>query len=250
LASVPSQGSNSVNVGASRDDSTSDNGASIYYWDDPKTKQTVIEIHLVGDEQKIQEVEKKLLSTYPGLEQYDRNLMKGGGISTRMKYGGTDKEGTVSNLVFRVKEKTTAKGGLVGNTQQNQKQPAQQQPVNENAKATKKITLNELRTFVKQIIKENINDPKFIDSRNQFRKELTDHMGQLIQMRERMPLFKTDIGAKEYFDKMSAGYIELLKYLDGKIAPKLGAASKISSQPPIIRKSQVPPPPPPPPPVK
>jgi hypothetical protein len=109
MASVPSKGTNSVNVGANRDDSTSDNGATVFYWDDQKTSQTVIEIHLTGDEQKIQEVEKKLLSTYPGLEQYNRNLMKGGGISTAMKYRGTDKEGTVSNLVFRVKEKNNCK---------------------------------------------------------------------------------------------------------------------------------------------
>jgi len=114
IASIPSAGSQGKQIGDKLTGGS--NEGLVWYWDDPKTKQTVIEIHLAGGEKGVLEVEKKILSSFPGLEQYNRNLMKGGGISTAMKYRGTDKEGTVSNLVFRVKEKTTAKGGLVGNT--------------------------------------------------------------------------------------------------------------------------------------
>ena len=52
------------------------------------------------------DVEKKLLSAYPGLEQFDRQE-----VPTENNFG----------LNFRVKEKTTAKGGLVGNTQTSSK---------------------------------------------------------------------------------------------------------------------------------
>jgi len=92
------------------------NEALIAYYDDPKTKQTIIEIHLAGGEKSVLEVEKKILSSFPNLEQYNRQTPSGP---------------SVFRVVFRVREKTTAKGGLVGNTQQNQKQPAQQQPVSE-----------------------------------------------------------------------------------------------------------------------
>lgn len=83
------------------------NEALISYYDDPKTKQTVIEIQLFGgatSKDLVFQVEKKLLSAYPKLEQYDRQE-----IPTP----------TYFQLNFRVKEKTTAKGGLAGNTQTN-----------------------------------------------------------------------------------------------------------------------------------
>jgi hypothetical protein len=78
------------------------NEALVSYYDDSKTKQTVIEIHLAGEEKGVLEVEKKILSSFPNLEQYNRETPSGPGVF---------------RVVFRVKEKTTAKGGLVGNTQ-------------------------------------------------------------------------------------------------------------------------------------
>ena len=83
------------------------NEALISYYDDPKTKQTVIQIQLYGgatSKDLVLQVEKKLLSAYPKLEQYDRQE-----IPTQ----------TFFQLNFKVKEKTTAKGGLAGNTQTN-----------------------------------------------------------------------------------------------------------------------------------
>ena len=81
------------------------NEALISYYDDPKTKQTVIQVQLFGgptSKDLVLQVEKKLLSAYPGLEQYDRQEIPAPQFF---------------NLNFKVKEKTTAKGGLVGNTQ-------------------------------------------------------------------------------------------------------------------------------------
>ena len=77
------------------------NEALVSYYDDRKTKQTVIEIHLAGEEKSVLEAEKKILSSFPNLEQYDRQTPSGPGVF---------------RVVFRVKEKTTAKGGLTGNT--------------------------------------------------------------------------------------------------------------------------------------
>lgn len=94
------------------------NAGFISYYDDPTTKQTIIQIQLYGgptSKDLVLGVEKKLLSAYPGLEQFDRQE-----VPTVTNFG----------LNFRVKEKTTAKGGLVGNTKQNA--PQQQQPVSEN----------------------------------------------------------------------------------------------------------------------
>jgi len=88
-----------------------DNTAQIYYWDDPKTKQTLIQIVLYGEISKTREIKNKLLSTYPGLEVVEQN--------ENNQY-----------INFTVKEKTTAKGGLVGNTQTNNNSGQQQQPVN------------------------------------------------------------------------------------------------------------------------
>jgi len=81
------------------------NEALIAYYDDPKTKQTIIQVQLYGgptSKDLVFQVEKKLLTTYPGLEQYDRQE-----VSAPQFF----------NLNFKVREKTTAKGGLVGNTQ-------------------------------------------------------------------------------------------------------------------------------------
>ena len=80
------------------------NEALILYYDDPKTKQTVIQVQLYGgptSKDLVLQIEKKLLSSYPKLEQYDRQE-----IPTPQFF----------NLNFKVKEKTTAKGGLAGNT--------------------------------------------------------------------------------------------------------------------------------------
>ena len=81
------------------------NEALISYYDDPKTKQTVIEIYLAGgptSEDLVLQTEKKLLSSYPKLEQYNREAFPAPQYFV---------------VRFRLKEKTTAKGGLVGNTQ-------------------------------------------------------------------------------------------------------------------------------------
>ena len=102
-----------------------DNTAKIAYFDDPKTKQSIIEVYLFGDSNKIQEIEKMLLNSFPGLGQINRELNKNSNLQLVV-------EGIFSNvyyLYFTVAEKTTAKGGLVGNTKQN---APQQQPVSEN----------------------------------------------------------------------------------------------------------------------
>ena len=81
------------------------NEALISYYDDPKTKQTIIEIQLFGgptSEDLVLQTEKKLLSSYPKLEQYNREAFPAPQYFV---------------VRFRLKEKTTTKGGLVGNTQ-------------------------------------------------------------------------------------------------------------------------------------
>jgi len=81
------------------------NEALISYYDDPKTKQTIIEIQLFGgptSEDLVLQTEKKLLSSYPKLEQYNREAFPAPQYFV---------------VKFRLKEKTTTKGGLVGNTQ-------------------------------------------------------------------------------------------------------------------------------------
>jgi hypothetical protein len=79
-----------------------DNEALVWYWDDVKTKQTQIEVHLRGgNEDLVGGVEKNFLSSFTNLEQYDRNAFKTPQVYT---------------INFRLKEKTTKKGGLVGNT--------------------------------------------------------------------------------------------------------------------------------------
>jgi hypothetical protein len=99
IASIPSAGSQGKQIGDKLTGGS--NEGLVWYWDDPKTKQTVIEIHLAGGEKGVLEVEKKILSSFPNLEQYNRET-----------FSGPD----VFKVRFRVKEKTTAKGGLVGNT--------------------------------------------------------------------------------------------------------------------------------------
>ena len=83
-----------------------DNTAKIAYYNDEASKQTIIEIILFGEQGKIQEVEKLLLSSFPGLKQIFRNL-------ERNTNSPKDK---VYCLHFSVAERTTNKGGLVGNT--------------------------------------------------------------------------------------------------------------------------------------
>jgi hypothetical protein len=73
------------------------NEALVYYFDDAKTKLTTIEIHLRGEEESVLNFEKDVLSSFPGLEQYDRQAFPAQGVFS---------------LVFRVREKTTAKGGI------------------------------------------------------------------------------------------------------------------------------------------
>jgi hypothetical protein len=73
------------------------NEALVYYFDDIKTKLTTIEIHLRGEEESVLNFEKDVLSSFPGLEQYDRQAFPAQGVFS---------------LVFRVREKTTAKGGI------------------------------------------------------------------------------------------------------------------------------------------
>jgi hypothetical protein len=73
------------------------NEALVYYFDDAKTKLTTIEIHLRGEEKSVLNFEKDVLSSFPGLEQYDRQAFPAQGVFS---------------LVFRVREKTTAKGGI------------------------------------------------------------------------------------------------------------------------------------------
>ena len=83
------------------------NEALISYYDDPKTKQTIIEIQLFGgptSEDLVLQTEKKLLSSYPKLEQYNREAFPAPQYFV---------------VRFRLKEKTTTKGGLAGNTQTN-----------------------------------------------------------------------------------------------------------------------------------
>jgi len=77
--------------------------AMITYHDDPKIKQAVIYIRLGGEEERILQVEKKIGQFLPSnLEQYDRKIL--------------NQDSTNYRIEFRVKEKTTAKGGLAGNT--------------------------------------------------------------------------------------------------------------------------------------
>ena len=123
ISSIPSAGSQGKQIGDKLTGGS--NEGLVSYWDDPKTKQTVIEIQLRGDDNTIADVEKKFLSAYPNLEQYQRDAYKG-------------------TILFRVKEKTTAKGGLVGNTQP--------QPQNESMELEENAASNlELKNLAKKL---------------------------------------------------------------------------------------------------
>jgi hypothetical protein len=95
IASIPSAGPSGKSIGATLTGGS--NEALVYYWDDPKTKLTTVEIYLSGDKGDVLNFEKKILSSFPGLEQYSRQE-----FSSPQAF----------KLVFRVKEKTTAKGGI------------------------------------------------------------------------------------------------------------------------------------------
>jgi hypothetical protein len=95
VASIPSAGPSGKSIGATLTGGS--NEALVYYFDDVKTKLTTIEIHLRGEEESVLNFEKDVLSSFPGLEQYDRQAFPAQGVFS---------------LVFRVREKTTAKGGI------------------------------------------------------------------------------------------------------------------------------------------
>jgi hypothetical protein len=91
--------------------------ASIHYGETSRSKgQTLINISLVGMEDKVKEVENKFLTAFPNLE-----IVNGSKEVYKVYSGGMTGPlipGAV-NQNFTVKEKTTAKGGLAGNTQTN-----------------------------------------------------------------------------------------------------------------------------------
>ena len=95
-------GQNTSNDAEGRQIADRMNTAHISYYDDKSINQTVIYVSLFGDKDKIQEVERKLLETYPGLGQTHRELQ-------RNSNGPKDK---VWVLEFTVFEKSTRKGGL------------------------------------------------------------------------------------------------------------------------------------------
>ena len=84
-----------------------------YVLDEPTTKKTIIRVSLRGKESIVKDVENNLLTTYPGLEEVNKQQYKlySGGLTNSQEIPGA------INLTFDLKEKTTAKGGLVGNTQ-------------------------------------------------------------------------------------------------------------------------------------
>jgi hypothetical protein len=159
IASLPSAGASGKQIGAT---STGNNTSLVWYWDDPKTKQTQIEIHLIGDPKIVADVEKKFLSAYPNLEQYQKT-----------GEGGT-------RIAFRVREKTTKKGGYVSNTQQNTKPAAQpqqesiEQAVNEALRKFRKKQLNEnsLRGHGFIVLQKNLDLSK--EKEEEFKKEVPE----------------------------------------------------------------------------
>jgi hypothetical protein len=95
IASIPRTGYAGKSIGATLTGGS--NEALVYYWDDTKTKLTTIEIYLSGAKEEVIDFEKKILSSFPSLEQYSRQE-----FLTPQAF----------KLVFRLKEKTTAKGGI------------------------------------------------------------------------------------------------------------------------------------------
>ena len=94
--------------------------ATIYVMQD-KTNQTIIKIRLTGIQNIVTQVENKLLTSFPNLDQLNRSMNQAysGGLSNARQMTG------FINVFFDLKEKTTRKGGLVGNTQTNKQIPQQ-----------------------------------------------------------------------------------------------------------------------------
>ena len=93
--------------------------ASIFYGETGNSEgQTVINISLRGMEDKVKEVESRFLTAFPNIEIVTKKsypIMSG-----TMTNPGPPIPGAI-NQNFTVKEKTTTKGGLTGNTKQNAK---------------------------------------------------------------------------------------------------------------------------------
>jgi hypothetical protein len=93
--------------------------ASIHYGETSNSGgQTLINISLRGMEDKVKEVESKFLTAFPNLEIVNGSKKVYQIFSGDMTNPGAPIPGAV-NQNFTVKEKTTAKGGLAGNTQTN-----------------------------------------------------------------------------------------------------------------------------------
>ena len=98
--------------------------ASIFYGETSMSGgQTLINISLRGMEDKVKEVESRFLKAFPNLEIVNGSKNVYQVFSGDMKNPGPPIPGAI-NQNFTVKEKTTAKGGLVGNTKQNAKPTA------------------------------------------------------------------------------------------------------------------------------
>ena len=82
-----------------------------------------IRINLRGIEKIVLEVENRLLTSFPNLKQLNRKLSQlySGGLTNPQPIPG------FITLEFDLMEKTTRKGGLVGNTQTNKQIPQQPQ---------------------------------------------------------------------------------------------------------------------------
>jgi hypothetical protein len=95
--------------------------ASIFYGETGNSEgQTVINISLRGMEDKVKEVESEFLKAFPNLKIVSGTKKSYPIMSGTMTNPGPPIPGAV-NKNFTVKEKTTAKGGLVSNTHQNAK---------------------------------------------------------------------------------------------------------------------------------
>ena len=95
--------------------------ASIFYGETGNSEgQTVINISLRGMEDKVKEVESEFLKAFPNLKIVSGTKKSYPIMSRTMTNPGPPIPGAV-NKNFTVKEKTTAKGGLVSNTHQNAK---------------------------------------------------------------------------------------------------------------------------------
>jgi len=136
--------------------------ATIAVWDDTKTKQTFIRVSLRGKESIVKSVEEKLLTTYPGLEAFNKQQYEGfsGNLGGQIR-----KIPGFINLTFDLKEKTTAKGGLAGNTKTNSKPVAQPQVEslnneNEQMYEAKEDLFNKYKSKIETLRDEFIADLK------------------------------------------------------------------------------------------